>query len=642
MRVGVPASLLLAATLGSGEVRKASTADVPVAVHVTVVAGTQDVGDGGLATEAVLAGVSSLTVDAQGNVYFCDAGHNRIRRVDSVSRTISTVAGSERFGIRTIPGTALGEPLSVPAGIALDAPNRVLYVAENLGQRRILKIDLLTTKLTDLGAPDGGFGKPVAMSLARSGLLVSDPLRAQVWRYDGTTWSGCFSDRRPFEGGIRGVAEDEQGNLYVALYFAGRLVRWNKADGRVTTVAARRAREDSPEMPLADRVGFLDGVAIDKRGQVYFSDIDHERICRYDPATSQVTIAHQSSLPPTDAGSWIPSSLAVDGEGHVWVSDIRHDRILRFNGRKAEVIAGGGDLGDGGPAVAAPVHPGRIAVDRGGNLYVSEPLRHRIRRIDARSGKITTLAGIGVADYNGDGMRANEAALNYPAGLALDAAGKHLYIADYYGNRIREVDLSTLKIATVAGDGSGGDDGDGGSALRAKLLAPHVVTFDPAGRLLLASAVAPSVRRVDLRRGIIERVAIGRRIAEPGASLMFFGMAALTPDEILLSDAMNSVIVRQGKDEGSRLDISGLAGPTDLALSIDGSLLICDTENNRLVRWTGEKTEVVIDGLGRPRGVAIDRHGTIYVADTDNNRVLKVTVDRRPAVRPSAGARARR
>src|SRR5436305_9993230 len=130
-------------------------------------------------------------------------------------------------------------------------------------------------------------------------------------------------------------------------------------------------------------------------------------------------------------------------------------------------VAGVGEkgfAGDGGPAATAVLNgPFDVAFDRAGNLYFSDTFNHRIRRIDARTGVITTIAGSGEGGYVGDGGPATRASLNEPYGIVLDRAD-NLYIADRLNRRVRRVDAASGMIATLAGTGEAAHSGDGGPA----------------------------------------------------------------------------------------------------------------------------------------------------------------------------------
>src|SRR4029077_8123094 len=192
-----------------------------------------------------------------------------------------------------------------------------------------------------------------------------------------------------------------------------------------------------------------------------------------------------------------------------------------------------GFAGDGGPAQAALLNgPFDVAFDAGGNLYFSDTFNNRIRRVDAKSGVISTVAGNGDKGYAGDGGPATAAALNEPYGIVLDRAGS-IFIADRLNRRVRRIDVATGIITTIAGTGEAAYSGDGGPAAQAGLAEPNGLAFDPAQtRLYIADVADHRVRVVDMATGIISTFA-GTGQAEHGgdgekaAAARIFGARAV-------------------------------------------------------------------------------------------------------------------
>jgi streptogramin lyase len=165
-----------------------------------------------------------------------------------------------------------------------------------------------------------------------------------------------------------------------------------------------------------------------------------------------------------------------------------------------------GYSGDGGLATRANIDvPLDIATDAQGNVYLSDWHHHVVRKLDIRTGRIDTIAGTGARTYNGEGQ-ARLAALAVPLGLSVDQQG-NLYIADYGNNRIRKIDASSGRISTVAGSGVSGYSGDGGPAVLARLNRPYNVFVDGEGDLFISDAGNHRVRHVDARSGIITTIA---------------------------------------------------------------------------------------------------------------------------------------
>src|SRR5262249_18512555 len=191
-----------------------------------------------------------------------------------------------------------------------------------------------------------------------------------------------------------------------------------------------------------------------------------------------------------DAGIHEPVAVTVDAAGNRYLSDFSGNRIRKISADgSVTTVAGGGNstdgVGDGGPATGARLsEPAGIAVDPGGNLFIAEHGRHRIRKVTP-GGTIITVAGTGQAGFVGDGGPATRAQLSFPISVVVDNAGR-LYIADLLNRRVRMVD-SDGTIRTVAGGGDSADGpGDGGPATRACLRTPSQLALDGAGNVFIA------------------------------------------------------------------------------------------------------------------------------------------------------------
>src|SRR5437879_1577083 len=207
-----------------------------------------------------------------------------------------------------------------------------------------------------------------------------------------------------------------------------------------------------------------------------------------------------------------PAGVSVDSSGNLYIADLGNERIRKIAAATGIIttVAGNGVLGfagDGGAATSASLNsPAGVSVDASGNLYIADYANHRIRKVSAATGIITTVAGNGINTFAGDGGAATSASLNSPSGVALDASG-NLYIADYFNNRIRKVDAASGIITTVAGNGSFGFAGDGGAATSASVSGPAGVAVDAGGNLYIANYSTHRIRKVDAATGIITTVA---------------------------------------------------------------------------------------------------------------------------------------
>lgn len=194
-----------------------------------------------------------------------------------------------------------------------------------------------------------------------------------------------------------------------------------------------------------------------------------------------------------------PRGLALDAEGNLLISDQNNQRIRRITGASGIVntVAGGGSNGDGGPAVAAQLFdPNGIALDSEGDIYVADAGGFRIRKISKKSGVITTIAGTGQTSsvHTGDGGPATSATFPQPVDVTLDSSKSVFFTA--FG-RVRKVDAATGIITTVAGKDFNGFAGDGGQATEALFNNPAGLALDAAGNIYISDGNNHRIRKID-------------------------------------------------------------------------------------------------------------------------------------------------
>lgn len=305
------------------------------------------------------------------------------------------------------------------------------------------------------------------------------------------------------------------------------------------------------------------GIAIDKAGNLFVADAHNQRIRKIDALTGIIsTVAgNGTSSFSGDGGPAIsaklsnPTSVAVDDTGNLYIADCYNNRIRKVSAITGIIttIAGNGSAGfsgDGGIATAAKLsNPTGIAIDRMGNLYIADPQNHRIRKVSAGNGFISTIAGNGIQGFAGDGGLANAANLKYPISVTLDSLS-NIYIADQYNNRIRKVDAVTGIISTIVGNGIQGYGGDGDVANSAQLNLPSSVSIDPSGNLYIADQYNNRIRKVNKNTGVIQTLA--------GKGAASFG------------------------GDGGIADSASLNHPTDIVVDGEGNLYISDRDNNRI------------------------------------------------------------
>ena len=270
-----------------------------------------------------------------------------------------------------------------------------------------------------------------------------------------------------------------------------------------------------------------------------------------------------------------------------------------------------GYSGDGGPATKARLN-GPFGVVRGpdGALYICDTMNHAIRRV-AADGTISTVAGCGKKGYSGDGGPATKAGIFEPYEIRFDRAG-HMFVVEMRNNIVRRVDAKTRVISTVAGTGKAGFGGDGGPATKAEMKAPHSIQFGPDGALYICDIGNHSIRKVDMRTGIITTFA--------GT-----GVKAATPD-------------------GARIAGTPLNGPRAIDFDARGDMWLALREGNKVFRFdmkagrihhvagTGKSGFTGNGGLARnatlsgPKGIAVAPNGNVYLADTESHSVRMIDV----------------
>ena len=310
-----------------------------------------------------------------------------------------------------------------------------------------------------------------------------------------------------------GVAVDQEGNFYIADTINHRLRRVDAATGIITTVAGTGVSGFTGDgvAATATRLNNPTGIAVDAAGNIFFSDRNNQRVRRVDASTGIITtVAGIGTVGFSgDGGSaasaqlTTPEGIALDADGNLFIADSNNHRVRRVDALTGTIstVAGNGTAGysgDGAPAINASLYlPSGVAVDTGGNLLIADTNNRRIRRVDALTGNITTVSGNGLWGFSGDGGPATDARLTAPTRVKLDAAG-NLFIADRNNNRIRRVDASTGNISTVAGNGTFGPLGDNGPATDAGLIMPNSVALGPAGNLFVADTWNSRIRFVQL------------------------------------------------------------------------------------------------------------------------------------------------
>lgn len=308
-----------------------------------------------------------------------------------------------------------------------------------------------------------------------------------------------------------------------------------------------------------------------------------------------------------------PFGMARAPDGSLWFCEYGGHRLRRIApDGKITTVAGTGErgfVGDGGSALAARLDkPHELRFDAAGDCYFTDMANHVIRRIERRTGLISTVAGTGgKRGYAGDGGPATAALLGQPHSLQFGPDG-HLYLCDTGNHVVRRVEARTGIITTVAGTGVAGPTPDGALLAGTPLRGPRAIDFDVQGRLWLATREGNQVFRLDLAAGRIHHVAGTGR---PG----FTG-------------------------NGGPAREATLSGPKGLALDREGNVWLADTESHTIRRITPGGILELIAGTGRkgdgppgpgtacalarPHGLFIEADGSVLVGDSETHRLRRL------------------
>jgi sugar lactone lactonase YvrE len=494
------------------------------------------------------------------------------------AQTIFTFAGlpySHRAAIDGKP--AVAAPLGSVYGLLFD----------KLTGRLLLHDERLVSRLE----PDGTLLALVGMGRGNDGTVS-----------DGTLASGLnIAD-------LRGMAQDSTGALYLADAAAGRVYRVG-LDGAVTNFVA--------EVPNGALMSPR-GMGFDSKGNLDFAEAYCQCIRRVSPAGVISTVY---TLPQQPGPFQYFEGLAIDSRDNLYATEYRGSSVLKLaaDGTVTTLAGTGvpGFSGDGGPATAAQLNgPSGVTLDSAGNLYITDTLNHRVRRITP-DGTISTFAGTGVAGFSGDGGAATAAQLSMPAQTVVDSAGS-LYISDYNNRRVRVVSGAGT-ISTIAGNGAVDppivpetEVGDGGPALYARFDIAGSAAFSSTGDLYAADMLNHRIRKI-------------------------------TPDGLITTFAGNGQGFAYSGDGGPAFNAS-IGAPITVVVDRTGTVYF-DTGDSRvlkvtpdgiihLVAGTGTGTGPIRSGgdggpavnatLNEPKGLAIDGQGNVYIGDTSNARLRKV------------------
>ncbi len=543
-------------------------------------------GDGGPVTRASVTGVTGITADATGIIYFVERTAHKVRRVTK-DGIVQTFAGSGVAGDSGNGGPATAAQLNSPSAVVADARGSIFIMdAYNSAIKRV--------------APDGTISLYAG---GRAGIPFANANRLD-FRF-------VTSDR---------MTADAAGNLYFTDWYWGIIFRISVTDDKVSFVAGNgdygtALPENQPALKAP--LNFPDGVAVDTNGDVFYGEPLFDSILR---VTGGSIRRYAGRLPLTvdrqalQADIKFPLSPVRDANGNIYFSEPTNNRVLQVSRTGiVNVLAGTGRAGfngDGGNGRAAQMdNPRSLALDAKGNLYIADADNGRVRRVTPE-GVISTFAGDGKFANTGDGGAATAASFKSIDGLAVDAAG-NLLITDGTSGVVRRVAAADGRISTIAGNGTLGFSGEGGQATAASLSLPGAVAVDATGNMYIADNGNLRIRRVT-PAGVISTVAGNGRLGTPADGVAT--AQALTPATGL------------GVDRAGNVYWSGLF-PTIHRIAPDGAMTkVAGTGN--LLAPTGSLNDgnpALTSDFDIPRGFQVSAEGDILLAEyshTVRNLVL--------------------
>ncbi len=530
-------------------IRKINTSGV-ISTYAGI-AGTIGYNDNVTATQATFNTPEGIASDSNGNLYVADTYNNVIRYINSDSLLVTTIVGTGQLGNSGDGGPAVDATMQYPFGVALDGQGN-LYVADtvNAAIRKVNANGIINTIIGNYSWGFSGDGGPALQAAMSNPFQIAVDSSGDVWTtdywnnrirfYNNNSGSSGYltintivGNGSVYDGGSalqgslhfpRSPQLDASGNLYIT-DTQNNLIREVNAGGDVNTVAGTILPCPHGQDVCGDG-GPVSGasfdlprsMAFDTAGDLVIFDTNDSRVRQVKNGTIN-TIAGTGTYgfsgdggAATQAEFSYPWAGGYDGAGNLYILDAYNNRVRKIDatsgivttvvGSGATGCGNGGYSGDNGPATSATLNcPLGLDVDAAGDLFISDYFNFVIRKVDAKTQIITTIAGTpGTPGYSGDGGPATAATIAYADRVSVNAAG-NLFISDSGNNVIRRVDANTGIIETFAGNGKFAFAGDGGTALSASFASPTGVVVTNAGDLYVGDLFNNRVRKVTLTPG---------------------------------------------------------------------------------------------------------------------------------------------
>jgi hypothetical protein len=635
-----------------------------------------DRGDGRLAAESILRGVHGLAVGDDGSIYIAELEGARIRRVNA-NGFIETIAGTGVFGFTD--DTPAGGTTVKSAPVAVHAYQDLLYYIHwDYGNFSALKRIDVSTGIVDQFRIDGPASFDVTVDATTGDIYLAASNAHRIRQISAATGAvsdfagtneGFFGDGGPataadlnFPTGVVVV----NGVLYISDTDNNRIRAVNLVDGIITTYAGGDAGFGGDGQTAVNaRFNQPRDLAV-AGDQLVVVDQNNERLRGISLADDLVsTIAGGQSCcfvsdgDPANVYLPEPTVVAAGADGVVYVGDRRNGLVRRIGADGLITTFAGGADPHGDVGIESRVNAAHgLADDHAGGLVIADTEASRVLRLDRTSGRVTTVAGLGLRGFAGDGDRATQALLNRPRAVAVDSLGR-IYIADAENSRVRRVDPATGIISTFAG---GGQAGDGGPANQASFGRPVALAIDAEDNLYIADEARHRIRRVS-PDNIITTFAGNGQANTAGDDGLAVDASINRPAGITVDSAGNVYIAEGNSHIIRRVDPAGtitrfagqigiarycgdlapalqacLAAPGQITAAPDGSLYIIDQDNQRIRHVDGETNLMsTVAGTGRydfsgdgdastsallnPRGIAALSDGTVAFSEFDVGRI---------------------
>lgn len=507
---------------------------------ITTIAGTGVAGysgDGGLAALATFRNPGMTVTDAASTIYVADSSNNVIRRI--VGSTISRYGGTGVAGSTGDGGLALSAKMAGPYGLALDSADFVFITDTSNCVVRYINpisgtIDRLAGTYVAGFSGDGGAAAsatlkyPTGIAIdSANNFYVCDTGNSRIRRIDGgtrfiSTIAGNGTEGYSGNGGPgwaaamsspRGVTADANGNLYIADTNNNCIRFLDIQTGMLQTIAGQPpfgGYSGNNTIALASRLSTPTQVVYDRSSRyIYIADEGNRRIrsvntdtgVMYDYVGNGSPFSYGDAIPASNAVFGSIAGMAADLQNNIYVADGDGNIIRKIDSKTGNISSvigtgGGGFSGNGSPGLASAISsPTAIITDSNNNVLFCDTNNHRVRKYYSTLKTVSTIAGTGVNGYAGDGGLATAAALNYPRALTMDGVG-NIFVGDSSNYRIRRIDAVTGIITTFAGTGVQGTISAGGLSISTTIGFVTALTTDSTNTLYLADTPTSGIWKI--------------------------------------------------------------------------------------------------------------------------------------------------